>query len=241
LFAFAFDDDDEEDKARQKKKELSIANSMLDSVLRGMGVGGAIVSTLKNMILKFVEQDGKGHNADDAKIIIELLNLSPPVGSKARKLNTALKTLRYKRDAINEMPLNDIDNPIWEVVGNIISATTNIPMDRVVSKVKNIKETCKSEHEMWQRIAMLLGYHDYDLGVENTDVVEAMDRVRARKEQDKKEKKKLKEKKEKERIAEEKRLKGIREVQCSAHIRKGKGPRCGNKTENKNGKCYAHQ
>tara|TARA_R110002074_G_scaffold120723_1_gene254614 strand:+ start:1 stop:2682 length:2682 start_codon:yes stop_codon:yes gene_type:complete len=241
LFAFAFDDDDEEDKARQKKKELSIANGMLDSVLRGMGVGGAIVSTLKNMILKFFEQEGKGHNADDAKIIIEMLNLSPPIGSKARKLNTALKTLRYKRDAINSMPLNDIDNPIWEVVGNIISSTTNLPMDRVVSKVKNIQETCKSEHEMWQRVALIMGYHTYDLGVENTDVNAAMDVAREKKAEEKKAKKKLKEKKEKEKIAEEKRLKGIREVQCSAHIRKGKGPRCGNKTENKNGKCYAHQ
>ena len=42
--------------------------------------------------------------------------------------------------------------------------------------------------------------------------------------------------KEKERKAQE-----AREVQCSAKIRKGKGPRCKNRTENKSGKCYAHQ
>lgn len=44
--------------------------------------------------------------------------------------------------------------------------------------------------------------------------------------------------KEKERLRKEQEA---REVQCSAKIRKGKGPRCKNQTENKNGKCYAHQ
>jgi len=32
---------------------------------------------------------------------------------------------------------------------------------------------------------------------------------------------------------------GIKEIQCSAIRSNGK--RCGNRTENKNGKCYAHQ
>ena len=54
----------------------------------------------------------------------------------------------------------------------------------------------------------------------------------------KKDAKKASEAKEKERLRKEQEA---REVQCSAKIRKGKGPRCKNQTENKNGKCYAHQ
>ena len=38
LFAFAFDDD-EEDTDEQKKKYIGIANGMMDSLLRGMGIG----------------------------------------------------------------------------------------------------------------------------------------------------------------------------------------------------------
>ena len=206
-----------------------------------MGVGGAIVSTLKNMILKFIEEDKKGHNADDVKVIIEMLNLSPPVGSKIRKLNTALKTMKYKSDVMKEIPLDDIDNPIWEVVGNVISSTTNVPLDRVVSKLRNIQETANSDHEAWQRIAMLWGYHTYDLGIENQQVADAKAKVKEKKEAERKEKarvKKEEEKKEKEKLRKEKEA---REVQCTAHIRKGKGPQCKNMTENKNGKCYAHQ
>ena len=39
----------------------------------------------------------------------------------------------------------------------------------------------------------------------------------------------------------EKQAQFDREVVCSAKTRKGKGPRCKNRTENKSGKCYAHQ
>ena len=54
----------------------------------------------------------------------------------------------------------------------------------------------------------------------------------------KKQKVKDDKKKEKERLRKEQEA---RSVQCSAKIRKGKGPRCKNLTENKSGNCYAHQ
>ena len=40
---------------------------MMDTILRGMGVGGAIVSTFKNMILKFVQQEKK-KNFDESAV-----------------------------------------------------------------------------------------------------------------------------------------------------------------------------
>jgi len=241
MFAFAFDDDDEEDKKKQKKKELSLANGMLDSLLRGMGVGGAIVSTLKNMIMKFAEENDKGWNADYDKVIIEFLNLSPPVGSKARKMKSGFSTYQYNKDVIDYMPKNTLDNPLWEVIGNIVSSTTNIPLDRVINKTNNIKEAMNSDNEIWQRIALAFGWNRWDMGVENDARVEAKKEVKEIKEQKKKEKDKKKKEEKKRKEAEEKKQKGIREVRCSALTRKGKGPRCKNITENKSGKCYSHQ
>ena len=46
-------------------------NGMLDTILRGTGVYGAVVSTVKNMVIKFIEQEKKGYYADHAYTLIE--------------------------------------------------------------------------------------------------------------------------------------------------------------------------
>ena len=99
---------------------------MADSLLRGMGIGGAAVSTAKNMIIEFHKQNQKGWNADFDQVVYEFLSLSPPIGSKARKLKSGLSTYQYNKDVIKEMETFDIDNPLWYTVGKTISATTNI-------------------------------------------------------------------------------------------------------------------
>ena len=229
MFAAMFDDeDDEEAKKRQDKKEKSLLNSILDSTLRGMGVGGAVVSTAKNMIIKFLEEDQKGWNADFDKVIVEFLNLSPPVGSKVRKLKSGFSTYQFNKEAINYMPKNDIDNPMWETIGNVVSSTTNVPMDRLVNKTNNVREAFNNQNETWQRIALLMGWNRWDIGVEKTKVKEVKAKIK-----EEKEAKKKAEKKKKQKEAAKKR------VRCVG-IKK-KGGRCNNQTSNKNKKCYAHQ
>ena len=44
---------------------------------------------------------------------MEMLNVSPPLGIKARKLVNAEKTLNYNKKVIDEMETFDIDNPQW--------------------------------------------------------------------------------------------------------------------------------
>tara|TARA_R100000900_G_scaffold28495_4_gene22364 strand:- start:2611 stop:11967 length:9357 start_codon:yes stop_codon:yes gene_type:complete len=241
LFRFMFDDDEEKTEGeKQKEKERAtfrLVNGSIDSILRGIGVAGAIASTLKNMIIKFAEEDKKGFRMDTAAIIMEMLQLSPPVGSKVRKVNTGLRTYKFKRREIDHMDTFDIDNPIWSPVTQTISALTNIPTDRLYKKIMNLREVGNSNNDNWQRIALLLGWNTWDVGVRNQEVINARGEIeeirRQEKEQEKEERRK-----EKERLRKEKEA---REVQCSAKTRKGKGPRCKNRTENKSGKCYAHQ
>ena len=241
LFRFMFDDDEEktegERAAEKERATFRLVNGSIDSILRGIGVAGAIASTLKNMILKFAEEDKKGFRMDTAAIILEMLQLSPPVGSKVRKVNTGLRTYKFKRREIDHMDTFDIDNPIWSPVTQTISALTNIPTDRLYKKIMNLREVGNSNNDNWQRIALLLGWNTWDVGVRNQEVINARGEIeelrRQAKEQEKEEKRK-----EKERLRKEKEA---REVQCSARTRKGKGPRCKNRTENKSGKCYAHQ
>ena len=73
LFALMFgtDDEDEDKKAEQflKKKERVI-NGTIDSLLRGSGIYGALVSTLKNMVIKYNEQRDKKYNPDESAVIM---------------------------------------------------------------------------------------------------------------------------------------------------------------------------
>jgi|TARA_R110000822_G_scaffold45471_3_gene121591 hypothetical protein len=240
LFAIALGSDEEDEKARKiQDKKLSIINSMSDSLLRGMGVGGAVVSTLKNMLIAFSKENKKGWNFDEGKITLQMLNLSPPVGSKVRKVGSGLKTYKYNREVIKEMPTFDIDNPMWQSIGNVVSGLTNLPLDRAIQKTLNTKEALNSENEAWQRVSLFFGWNTYDVDVTVSDVQDSKDRISIKKKAENKKKRAIKDaekKKEKERL---RKIKEASEVQCSA-IKK-RGGRCKNRTANKNKKCYAHQ
>ena len=97
--------------------------------------------------------------------MIEGLNLSPPVGSKARKLYNALQSYKFDADQMAEAGFS-LDNPGLLAIGNVLSATANIPLDRAVMIMNNIKEASDSENEAWQRIAMVLGWNTWDVGVD---------------------------------------------------------------------------
>ena len=129
LFAMMFDDDEDDERLLSKKER--VVQGSIDSVLRGAGLIGAVISTLKNMGIKFAEQRGKGWNKDESAVLMEMLNVSPPVGIKARKITNAEKTLNYNEKVIKEMETFDIDNPMWSAVTNAIEATTNIPVNRL--------------------------------------------------------------------------------------------------------------
>ena len=162
LFAMMFDDETEDEEQERYK---GIANGMADSVLRGMGISGAIVATLKNMAMRFHKEANKpGGRADYAYVLIEGINVSPPVGSKARKVYSALQTYKFNRREIARKGFS-LDNPAYEAIANIISAGTNIPTDRLFYKIESIGQILDAETQAWQRIALALGWRDWQLGI----------------------------------------------------------------------------
>ena len=198
LFALAFDDDEDDEKkaATKEKKMKRLYNGMLDSILRGTGVGGAIVSTIKNMIIKIGEEEGKGWNKDYDNVVVEALQLSPPIGSKIRKLRSAGRSWSYNRDVIKKMDTFDIDNPVWDAVGNVVSGLTNFPMDRIINKTKNIRESLNEDNATWQRIALMLGWNRWDLNIKSDKIELVRTIVKEEKKQKAKEKREEKKKEE---------------------------------------------
>ena len=154
---------------------------------------------------------GKAAGPVAISVLIEFANLSPTIGSKLRKIYSSIQTEKFNEEAIKEMSYFNPGNPAFDVMANLISGLTNIPLDRAVNKVQNLVIAADSETEFWDSFALTLGWNTWDLGIED---------------EAKKVKRKIKEKKK----AAKKRCTAI----------KSNGEQCKNKTTNKSGKCYAH-
>ena len=177
LFSIMFGD---EDKEAINQKEIRIANSMMDTILRGSGFAGAGVAALKNMILEFKKQDAKGYNADHVRTVLRGLSISPPLSSRIRKVYSGLTNYKFQKGVIDEMDKTDIDNPMYNIIGNVVEGMTNVPLSRLINKAGNVKESLSGEHEMWKSIALLMGWNKWDLGIENKKLEEAKSIVKQR-------------------------------------------------------------
>ena len=154
LFAIAFDEEPEEEE--MNKKNVRIVNGMADSLLRGVGFHGAVISMVKNGIMKIAD----GKPMQDAAL--EALSISPPVSSKIKKLQSAGRTFDWNKKEIKEKGLS-LDNPAFLATGQITSALTNIPLDRGIKKITNIKDALDKENDDWKRVANILGWAKWEL------------------------------------------------------------------------------
>ena len=159
LFAIEFGEDEEE----ENKKYVSVANGMADSILRGIGVSGVIVSVLKNAALTFVREDKK-KNPNYEKVVDDLLRISPPIASKASKIKSASRSYKWDKKEMGEKGFS-LDNPAYLAGANVVSAATNLPLDRVIKKMDHIRAASNSELETYKRIFLLAGWSEWDLGI----------------------------------------------------------------------------
>ena len=172
LFAMlpGFDDDDEDltaaelDKknAKEEAKIARVLNSMLDTLLRGSGVYGAVFSTVKNVIREYNKQEKKGFMSEHAYTVLSLFNISPPIGSKARKIHSAIQTRKFEKDEIAARGWGVVADgrldlgPNWSILGKVLSAAVSVPLDRVVDELTSISEAFDARNKAWQRIALAL-------------------------------------------------------------------------------------
>ena len=161
LFALAFGDDEEEDK-KATDRYIYAANGMADGFLRGLGFGGAVAATAKNMVLEAIEQEQGRKDYDE--VVWKALTLSPPLSSKIDKARSVARTFTWKqeREKIFTKGIS-FENPIFDATGKATSVITNIPLDRVIRKADNITMPLRQEIEFWQATALYLGYGKYEL------------------------------------------------------------------------------
>ena len=221
--------DPEEEKKRTM--EIRVANGALDTILRGTGIYGAAISTLKNVLLKWKEErEAPAWKRENLNIAQAAVDLSPPIGSKMRKIMQAVRTEEYNKGVSKEIGFR-IENPNLSIAANWTEALTNIPVARVLNKANNVEEALTGNHETWQRIALSSGWNKWNVGVEDEELKAAKDTVKEKKEAEKKRKREQKK--------QDKKRKQPKKFRC----RKTKSDytRCKNMTTHPTQYCYAHR
>jgi len=159
LFAGLFDDDEEEDKNRA----AGIANGMVDSLLFGLGFGGAGIATIKNLVMR-MHSESKKKSPDYEEPLWDIFDVSPVLDSKVRKLRQAAKSFSWNMKEIKRRGWS-LDNPAYLAVSQIVSAFLNLPADRVLNIANNMSNAMDEETRVWQKVALTLGWSPYILGL----------------------------------------------------------------------------
>ncbi|MHA2039161.1 MAG: hypothetical protein ACW98X_22270 [Promethearchaeota archaeon] len=184
LFTFlpGFDNEDlselsekeiEKNQAKDDQKVLNVLNGMVDTTLRGAGVWTSVASVIKNVGLEYYKQQQKdAFKRDNTRVLLQALNVSPPIGSKASKFYRSLETLDYEDDVITARGFGIMNDnkfqlsPAYQVLGGMTAATTNVPLDRIFTEVDGLTEAFDSRNTLMQRVALGLGWKNWEVGAE---------------------------------------------------------------------------
>ena len=160
VFALGFNSEDDDEA--ETKKAIGVANGMADSILRGMGMGGAAVAVMKNFLLDIYQRSGR-KRPEYTDSIYKLLQFSPPISSKISRLRAAAWQMDSKKRRKKAMEDFGLDNPGYDAATKVVSAVTNVPLDRLLLKMKNIDAALDEETEWWQSVAMMAGWPEWQI------------------------------------------------------------------------------
>ena len=107
-------------------------------------------------------------------VTLQVLGISPPIGSKIRKMYNSYQTYRFEKDSLSRgasVVANGRVNlsPWYSIVGNLAAGTLNIPGDRIVDQVTSMSEALDSRNSQWQRLALAMGWKTWDVGAKNEE------------------------------------------------------------------------
>ena len=164
LFALLIDDEDDDEVIEDR--ELRALNSTADSLLRGSGLPGAVLSTVKNAAFEVFAELKKDRPKVWKAGLTGATSISPPINSKVRKVVGALDRLSYKSTREDIMTKGfSLENPVFDIGGKLTSAVTNAPADRLLRKTENIMAAMDEQTSTTQALFLAAGWSKYDLNM----------------------------------------------------------------------------
>ena len=164
LFALAFGDEEEQKKAQSgEDRAANIGFGMLSSLLRGLGYGGALIDTLISMGREIsMGKDGLPQFGED--FAWNLLDFSPTLDTKVRKIRSVRKTFVYNRKEIKRRGFS-LENPAFYALAQVVDAGFNLPLDRAMRMTMTLMQIADRDTAIWQRFALALGWSSWSVGL----------------------------------------------------------------------------
>lgn len=157
-------------EAFKEKKGVQLANSVTDAFFSGSGMPGKLLVTGKNTLASYIRESEKGYRAEPANVINEALSISPPLSSKLKKGSSALKAFKYystkkgQAELASQNQLNPLA-PVNMARAKVISAATNVPVDRLLQKTDHLVTAIGDEElDTHLRLALAMGWDKWSLG-----------------------------------------------------------------------------
>ena len=164
LFAMLLNDDDVPEEKIANTKSMML-NTTADSMLRGFGIQGAVMSATKNALQEYFKQSAKpGFTADYSEVAEDLLNISPPIGSKFGMLDRAGERKKWAKINKNDEFKFELGNPSLEASLMTVQAVTNAPIYSPYQNLFNMQHALSDQYETWQRVLMGAGWTPYSVG-----------------------------------------------------------------------------
>ena len=124
---------------------------MADTILAGSGFNGVIAASIKNVVLELADEFSDGGQKNTREALIRSTAFSPPINSKLRKVNSAFQRFERKQER-EKMGDLSFENPFLKSSTELIEAATNLPANRVLRKVENVKLALDKETDFWRSI-----------------------------------------------------------------------------------------
>jgi hypothetical protein len=157
--AMGNDPDDEELK---DEKYAQILERTLTSYAKSIGNPGAVAATLYAM-LKEGHMQQTGERRKDANVFaLTATSISPPLNSKLKDLSAAYRA--YNKIDEDDLVTPSLDSDALTMAGETASFI-GVPLDRVIKKTRHLAAITNEEVELWQKVWMLAGWSEWELGV----------------------------------------------------------------------------
>ena len=128
------------------------------------------MSGFKNATQEYFKQSAKpGFTADYSEVAEDLLNISPPIGSKFGMLDRAGDRKKWAKIRGNDEFKFELGNPSLEASLMTVQATTNAPVYSPYQNIFNMSHALSDQYETWQRFLMGTGWTPYSVGIETEE------------------------------------------------------------------------
>ena len=157
-------------KTRTDKK-ARVVNSVIDSILRGMGYAGAGISTVKNIALAW-KKEADSKLGTGANIAIAASGISPVLSAKVRDVKRIYDIEKYSGDVIDHFGVS-IRSPRINQVGIGLRVLLNSPtLEYTKRKLDQFTTTLKSDEATFKEKAAVIigGYSPYSLEIIDREI-----------------------------------------------------------------------